>query len=141
MMTGGSQHGPGSSRDNAVCVVADYFWQAKRAIDALDVVFDGGAHGDLSTAKIDAMLDDALNAEQAVTALERGRPREILKDRAASVDRAAVQAAAHRACAPRTRQCDGELQGWRGRGLGADPIGHGLPGGGRGSSRVQAPTT
>jgi isoquinoline 1-oxidoreductase subunit beta len=82
---GGSRHGPGSSPENAVCVVADYFWQAKRAIDALDVVFDGGAHGDLSTAKIDAMLDDALNAEHGVTALERGRPREILKGRAASV--------------------------------------------------------
>ena len=27
----------GTPRDNAVCVVADYFWQAKRAIDALDV--------------------------------------------------------------------------------------------------------
>jgi isoquinoline 1-oxidoreductase subunit beta len=82
---GGSQHGPGSSPDNAVCVIADYFWQAKRAVDALDVAFDRGAHGDLSTAKIDAMLDVALNAEHGVVALMKGHPREILKDRAASV--------------------------------------------------------
>ncbi len=83
---GGSRRGPGSSRDNAVCVVADYFWQAERAIDALDVVFDGGAHGDLSTAKIDAMLDDALNAEHGVAALVRGRPTEILKGAASVIE-------------------------------------------------------
>ncbi len=74
-----------SSPDNAVCVIADRFWQAKRAIDALDVAFDRGAHGDLSTATIDAKLDEALNAEHGVAALLRGHPREILKDRAASV--------------------------------------------------------
>jgi isoquinoline 1-oxidoreductase beta subunit len=66
-------------RDNAICVVADYFWQAKRAIDALDVAFDGGENGDLSTAKIDAMLDAALNSGQAVVAVEKGDPRDILK--------------------------------------------------------------
>ena len=41
---------------------------------SLDVAFDGGAHGDLSTAKIDAALDAALNAEHGVTALVRGQP-------------------------------------------------------------------
>jgi isoquinoline 1-oxidoreductase subunit beta len=66
-------------RDNAICVVADYFWQAKRAIDALDVAFDGGENGDLSTAKIDAMLDAALDSGQAVVAVEKGDPRDILK--------------------------------------------------------------
>src|SRR5207247_223322 len=37
----GSQHPklPSSPHHNAVCVVADYFWQAKRAIDSLEVVF------------------------------------------------------------------------------------------------------
>jgi isoquinoline 1-oxidoreductase subunit beta len=74
-----------SPRDNAVCVVADYFWQAKRAIDALDVTFDGGERGDLSTAKIDAMLDAALDSEQAVVAVEQGDPRQILKRAASSV--------------------------------------------------------
>jgi isoquinoline 1-oxidoreductase subunit beta len=76
---------PRASPDNAVCVIADRFWQAKRAIDALDVAFDRGAHGDLSTATIDAKLDEALDAEHGVTALLRGHPREILKDHAASI--------------------------------------------------------
>jgi isoquinoline 1-oxidoreductase subunit beta len=86
----GSQHPhlPQSPRYNAVCVVADRFWQAKRAIDALDVKFDGGAAGDLSSAEIDAKLTAALNAERGVTALERGRPREILGERAeAAIER------------------------------------------------------
>ncbi len=74
-----------SPRENAVCVVADYFWQAKRAIDALDVAFDGGEHGDLSTAKIDAMLDAALDSDHGVVALEKGEPREILKRSASTV--------------------------------------------------------
>src|SRR6266446_5433006 len=83
----GSQHPrlPHLPRHNAVCVVADQFWQAKRALDALDVAFDGGAAGDLSSAKIDAMLEAGLNAERGVTALIRGQPREILQRRAAEV--------------------------------------------------------
>jgi isoquinoline 1-oxidoreductase beta subunit len=83
----GAQHPrlPNAPRHNAVCVVADQFWQAQRALEALDVVFDGGTAGDLSTAKIDAMLDAALNAEHGVTALVRGQPREMLQARAAAV--------------------------------------------------------
>jgi isoquinoline 1-oxidoreductase subunit beta len=74
-----------SLRENAVCIVADYFWQAKRAIDALDVAFDGGERGNLSSAEIDAMLDAALDSEPGVVALEKGDPREILKRSASSV--------------------------------------------------------
>jgi isoquinoline 1-oxidoreductase beta subunit len=76
---------PQLPRYNGVCVVADQFWQAKRALDALDVTFEGGAAGDLSTSKIDAMLAAALEAEHGVTALMRGQPREILERRAAAV--------------------------------------------------------
>mgnify|MGYP001615934418 CR=1 FL=1 len=57
-----------------VCVVADHFWQAKRAVDALDVVFDGGSEGSLSTPAIDAKLNAALDGSQAVPALVRGQP-------------------------------------------------------------------
>ena len=83
----GAQHPrlPHLPRDNAVCVVADHFWQAQRALAALDVEFDGGAQGDLSTAKIDAMLHAGLDAGHGVTALVKGQPREILRDRAAAV--------------------------------------------------------
>jgi isoquinoline 1-oxidoreductase subunit beta len=83
----GSQHPHAAPlpRHNAVCVVADQFWQARRAIAALDVVFDRGTGHDLSTAKIDAMLETALNAEQGVTALVRGEPKTVLRDRATSI--------------------------------------------------------
>jgi isoquinoline 1-oxidoreductase subunit beta len=43
------------------------------------VAFDGGENDDLSTAKIDAMLDAALDSGQAVVAVEKGDPRDILK--------------------------------------------------------------
>jgi isoquinoline 1-oxidoreductase subunit beta len=83
----GSQHPkiPHSPRHNAVCVVADHFWQARRALEFLDVAFDAGSAGDLSSAKIDAMLAAALAAEHGVTALERGRPKDILAQRSGSV--------------------------------------------------------
>jgi isoquinoline 1-oxidoreductase beta subunit len=83
----GSQH-PGmtqGTRHNAVCVVADRFWQAKRAADALDLAFDAGSGGDLSTARIDSLLQSAMMAEKAVTAVETGRPREILREQAGSI--------------------------------------------------------
>jgi CO/xanthine dehydrogenase Mo-binding subunit len=76
---------PNLPRYNAVCVVADRFWQANRALEALDVEFDGGVAGDLSTAKIEAMLQAALDSEHGVTALERGEARQILKQRAAAI--------------------------------------------------------
>jgi isoquinoline 1-oxidoreductase beta subunit len=83
----GLQHPPlaGSPRHNAVCVVADQFWQARRALAALDVAFDRGTGGDLSTAKIDAMLESALSAERGVTALTRGEPKTILQEHATSI--------------------------------------------------------
>ena len=73
------------SRDNAVCVVADHFWQAKRALDALDVVFDSGPQGSLSSAKIDALLQAALDGKTAVPVLDNGKARQILRDKAAAV--------------------------------------------------------
>jgi isoquinoline 1-oxidoreductase subunit beta len=78
-----SQQPPGKTtpRHNAVCVVADHFWQAKRAVDTLDVVFDRGSGGDLSSTKIDVLLNAALNAEKGVPALTKGQPREILNER------------------------------------------------------------
>jgi isoquinoline 1-oxidoreductase subunit beta len=83
----GDQHPnvAGSQRHNAVCVVADHFWQARRAIDALDVEFDGGPDGDLSSAKIDVMLDAALTTERGVTVLVHGEPGKLLQERATSV--------------------------------------------------------
>jgi isoquinoline 1-oxidoreductase subunit beta len=81
----GLQHAHATPRDNAVCVVADQFWQAKRAVDALDVEFDRGEGADLSSAHINSMLDAALDAEHAVRVVVHGQPQQILRDRAAAV--------------------------------------------------------
>jgi isoquinoline 1-oxidoreductase beta subunit len=115
----GSQH-PGTTqgpRHNAVCVVADRFWQAKRAADALDLVFDPGAGGDLSTARIDGLLQTAMMADKAVTAVETGRPREILQERAASIieRRFAVPHVAHAPLEPVNATAswkDGAVEVW-----------------------------
>jgi isoquinoline 1-oxidoreductase beta subunit len=83
----GSQHPAltGPPRDNAVCVVADHFWQAKRAIDALEVFFEPGTGGDLSSAHVDALLHAALEGDSAVPVIEIGAPRQILREKAASI--------------------------------------------------------
>jgi len=52
--------------DNAVAVVADTWWQAKTALDALPVTWDKGPHADLSSADIDAMLDAGLTSDEQV---------------------------------------------------------------------------
>src|SRR5262245_21452863 len=134
----GAQHPqmPHLPRHNAVCVVADQFWQAKRALDALDVVFDRGPAGDLSTAKIDAMLEAGLKRRAR---RHRADQRAAARNPAASRGRghrAALRAAAHRACSARAGQRHRELQRRRGRGLGVDPIGHGVPGGGGARRRL-----
>jgi isoquinoline 1-oxidoreductase beta subunit len=52
--------------DNAVAVVADTWWQAKTALDALPVTWDKGPHADLSSADIDKMLDAGLTSDEQV---------------------------------------------------------------------------
>ena len=66
---------------NAVVVVADKFWQAKRATDALDVDFAPGPAADLSSAKVDELMQRALNAAAGVTVLDQGDARAILAQR------------------------------------------------------------
>jgi isoquinoline 1-oxidoreductase subunit beta len=63
---------------NAVAVVADKFWQAKRAADALQIEFAPGAAGTLSSASIDTALQRALSSDRGVTALDRGDARSIV---------------------------------------------------------------
>ncbi len=49
--------------DNAVAVVADTWWHAKTALDALPVVWDEGAGAKVSSATIAAFLKEGLDAE------------------------------------------------------------------------------
>jgi isoquinoline 1-oxidoreductase beta subunit len=52
--------------DNAVAVVADTWWQAKTALDALPITWDKGPNADLSSASIDKMLDEGLVSSDRV---------------------------------------------------------------------------
>ncbi|WP_455367001.1 molybdopterin cofactor-binding domain-containing protein [Kaarinaea lacus] len=52
--------------DYAVAVVADTWWQAKTALDALPVTWDEGPNANVSTASIEQMLDEGLTSSDNV---------------------------------------------------------------------------
>jgi isoquinoline 1-oxidoreductase subunit beta len=58
--------------DSAVAVVADTWWHAKMALDALQIEWDGGENTKVSSASIDAILTEGLSAEQAFVHNKRG---------------------------------------------------------------------
>src|SRR6059036_2092284 len=58
--------------DSAVAVVADTWWQAKTALDALPIVWDEGPNAKVSSASIAAMLKEGLDADQAFVANQNG---------------------------------------------------------------------
>src|ERR1700710_2539373 len=49
-------------KETAVAVVADTWWRAKKALDALPIVWDEGPNASLPSATIADMLKDGLNA-------------------------------------------------------------------------------
>ncbi|MGH1420624.1 MAG: molybdopterin cofactor-binding domain-containing protein [Hyphomonas sp.] len=51
--------------DTAVAVVADTWWQANSALEALPIEWDGGEHANLSSAEIEEWLDEGLTAKEA----------------------------------------------------------------------------
>jgi isoquinoline 1-oxidoreductase beta subunit len=59
---------------DAVAVVAESWWQAKRAADALHVVWDDCGHGTISTADIAAAVREALYAAKANVGRADGDP-------------------------------------------------------------------
>jgi isoquinoline 1-oxidoreductase beta subunit len=58
--------------DTAVAVVADTWWQAKTALDALPIVWDEGESGKVSSESIAAWLKAGLDAEQAFVGNQNG---------------------------------------------------------------------
>ena len=58
--------------DSAVAVVADTWWRAKTALDALPVVWDEGPNAQVSSATIADMLKAGLDSEQAFVRNQNG---------------------------------------------------------------------
>lgn len=65
--------------DDAVAVVADGWWQAKQALDALPVTWDKGAHAGVSSATIEELLDEGLSAAGAFVGNRVGDAGKALK--------------------------------------------------------------
>ena len=58
--------------DNAVAVVADTWWRAKKALDVLPVQWDTGPNAGVQQSAIDAMLKEGLTATQAAVGNSNG---------------------------------------------------------------------
>lgn len=58
--------------DSAVAVVADTWWRAKTALDALPIEWDEGPHAQASSAQVAAQLKAALSASEAAVGHAQG---------------------------------------------------------------------
>jgi len=72
--------------DNAVAVVADTWWQAKTALDALPVTWDEGPNTKLSSASIAQLLEEGLSADDAFIGNRTGDVQTALADAATTVE-------------------------------------------------------
>ena len=60
--------------DDAVAVVAESWWQAHQALQALPVTWDEAGHGKVDDAAISANLEAGLEVDDAVVVAEHGKP-------------------------------------------------------------------
>ncbi|WP_270936793.1 xanthine dehydrogenase family protein molybdopterin-binding subunit [Falsiroseomonas oryzae] len=72
--------------DSAVAVVADTFWQAKTALDALPVEWDSGENARVQQATIDAMLTEGLDAAEAFVGNQQGDARAAIAGAARRIE-------------------------------------------------------
>jgi isoquinoline 1-oxidoreductase beta subunit len=72
--------------DSAVAVVADTWWQAKTALDAMPIVWDEGPNKAVSSATIAEMLKDGLDANQAFARTQNGDAKAVLATAAKKVE-------------------------------------------------------
>ena len=72
--------------DTAVAVVADTWWQAKTALDALPIVWDEGPNATVSSASIAAVNKAALDADQAFVGNDQGDAKGALAKATRKVD-------------------------------------------------------
>ncbi|KQP67500.1 aldehyde dehydrogenase [Methylobacterium sp. Leaf111] len=72
--------------DTGVAVIADTFWRAKTAVEALPIVWDEGPNGQVSSETIAATLRDGLDAEDAYVGNKGGDVATALKGAARVVE-------------------------------------------------------
>lgn len=72
--------------DDAVAVVADTWWQAKTALDALPIEWNKGPNADLNSEAIDAMLTEGLTADEAFVGNQNGSAKKALTKAARTVE-------------------------------------------------------
>ncbi|QQS10981.1 MAG: xanthine dehydrogenase family protein molybdopterin-binding subunit [Rhodospirillales bacterium] len=72
--------------DSAVAVVADSYWSARNALQALPVVWDGGANAKVSSAQIAETLKEGLTAEQAFVGNKAGDAKAAIAGAAKKVE-------------------------------------------------------
>ena len=64
--------------DATVAVVADTWWRAKTALDALPITWDEGPHRDLTSASIAETLNEGLDADEAFIGNRAGDAKAVL---------------------------------------------------------------
>jgi isoquinoline 1-oxidoreductase beta subunit len=72
--------------DASVAVVADHWWEAKLALDALPITWDEGENAKASSATIAEMLKGGLDADQAFVGNENGNVKQALAGAAKKVE-------------------------------------------------------
>jgi len=72
--------------DSAVAVVADTWWQAKTALDALPVVWDNGPNAKVSSASLAEFLKEGLTAEKAAIGNQAGDAKGAIAKAAKTVE-------------------------------------------------------
>ena len=72
--------------DSAVAVVADTWWRAKTALDALPIVWDNGPNEKISSPSIAATLKEGLDAQQAVVGNANGDARAAIAGSARKIE-------------------------------------------------------
>ena len=72
--------------DSAVAVVADTWWRAKTALDALPIVWDEGPHANVSSESLAAWLKEGLDAPQAVVGNQNGDVKAAVANAARTIE-------------------------------------------------------
>jgi isoquinoline 1-oxidoreductase beta subunit len=72
--------------ESCVAVVADTFWQAKTALDALPIDWDKGENANVSSATIAARLDEGLTATEAFVGNSNGDARAAIAGAARRIE-------------------------------------------------------